>query len=163
MRVSGFRTAQIKIQYYFVLSEVRENEAEEKQMKEIKKKSHIENYSLVFLLLSFLVFVATFILSRQECSQIHDRPAYNYEGVIQKEEIIETAAKNLEEDIREQKIKTCKSFDALPANWKTSESWEVGFIEAPKCPENELVIIVNTAYRNRQNRAVLRRYFGGKG
>ena len=92
-----------------MLSEVRENEAEEKQMKEIKKKSHIENYSLVFLLLSFLVFVATFILSRQECSQIHDRPAYNYEGVIQKEEIIETAAKNLEEDIREQKIKTCKN------------------------------------------------------
>jgi len=100
------------------------------------------------------VSLTTFILSRNECQQDHEfKELYHQRGITKELIIAET---------EETKVKTCKTFDELPGNWKTSEPWKVGFLEAPKCPEKELIIIINTAHKNTENRAILRGYFSGK-
>jgi len=124
----------------------------------MEKKSLIEKYSFIFLLLSFGVLLTTFILSRNECQQIHEYEELYNEKILVSLKIAETE-EILAEETKEEVVKTCKTFDELPENWKTSESWRVGFIEAPECPEKELIIIVNTAQKNTKNRAILRRYF----
>ncbi|CAG5103134.1 Oidioi.mRNA.OKI2018_I69.chr1.g632.t1.cds [Oikopleura dioica] len=97
-----------------------------------------------------------------ECNQSIDQNIPRLEmmeeqEMTEEEEIIENDFEDLDKEVK--KLKSCKTFEALPENWKTNESWEVGFIEAPKCPEKELIIIVNTAHKNRGNRLLLRRYF----
>ena len=102
--------------------------------------------------------LTTFILSRNDCAQVQEyEDLYNKKYRIS-EQKTQTENTNAEEKI----VKTCKTYDDLPENWKASESWTVGFIEAPKCPDKELIIIVNTAHKNGENRAILRRYFSGK-
>ena len=105
--------------------------------------------------------LTTFILSRNECQQIHEYEELYNEKILVSQKIAETE-EILAEETKEEVVKTCKTFDELPENWKTSESWRVGFIEAPECPEKDLIIIVNTAHKNTKNRAILRRYFSGE-
>ena len=111
----------------------------------------------------------TFILSKNECNQLIDENIPHFK-MMEEQEMVEEEKMTEEEEIEENdfdldeevnKQKSCKTFEALPENWKTNESWEVGFIEAPECPEKELIIIVNTAHKNRGNRLLLRRYFEG--
>ena len=104
--------------------------------------------------------LTTFLLSRNECNQIHEYEELYNRKIIIAEKIAETE-ETLAEETKPEILKTCKTFDELPENWKTSEPWRVGFIEAPECPEKELIIIVNTAHKNAKNRAILRRYFSG--
>ena len=105
--------------------------------------------------------LTTFILSRNECNQIHEYEEFYNRKIKIAEKIAETE-EILAEKTKPEVVKTCETFDELPENWKKSESWRVGFIEAPQCPEKELMIIVNTAHKNTKNRAILRRYFSGK-
>jgi len=127
----------------------------EKIINTMEKSSALDKYSSIFLLLSFGVLLTTFILSRNDCAQVQEYENLYYKKHRISEQKTQTENTNAEEKI----VKTCKTYDDLPENWKTIESWRVGFIEAPKCPDKELIIIVNTAHKNGENRAILRRYF----